>query len=265
VSYQRKRGQPPRPWFVREALLRTAIGCDQQPTTDCRRLLAGRLNVKGAVTILTWTLPTMSDSTAASLDVAPRQDQPAAATPTPLAPSPDALRPSAVQPSACGCQTGAPQLVYALGQLGYDLVREARCVLLLSRAAGADGAPGLPVYGGRQRHRARDGRPDPILVHPLNPSPAAHRAGQPTRRLDMKLPPQVAAVVREGHSWPARRLSAHGVSASAPRTDVNVCRFDSAKPKCDGGRSVCVCDSGACQCCDTGRCHSVSGGECVCG
>src|SRR5262249_54044292 len=117
VSLQRKRGRPPSPLLVREALLRSAIGCDQQPTTDCRRLLAGRLNVNGAVTILTRSRPTMSDSTAAPIDSAPNRDQPAAATPTPLAPSPDAVRPSAVRPSACGCQTGAPPLVYALGQL----------------------------------------------------------------------------------------------------------------------------------------------------
>src|SRR3989442_5216264 len=92
----------------------------------------------------------------------------------------------------------------------------------------------------------------------------ANPPGQPTRRLDMKLPPQVAAVVREGHSWPARRPSAHGVSASAPRTDVNVCVHDNMKPKCGGSRSVCVCGSGACQCCDNG-CLTGSGGKCVFG
>ena len=137
VSVQRKCGQPPSPLLVREAMLRSAIGCDQQPTTDCRRLLVGRLNVNGAVAILTRSMPTMSDSTAAPIGSAPNQDQPAAATPTPLAPSPDAVRPSAVQPSACGCQAGAPQLVYALGQLGYDLVSEARLDGLAQTMAGA--------------------------------------------------------------------------------------------------------------------------------
>ncbi len=73
VSLQRNRGRPASPLLVREALLRSAIGCDQQPTTDCGRLLAGRLNVKGAVTILTRSMPPMSDSTAASLDAAPQQ------------------------------------------------------------------------------------------------------------------------------------------------------------------------------------------------
>src|SRR5262249_7530573 len=38
--------------LVREALLRSARGCAEQPTSDCRRLLAGRLNVQGAVSFL---------------------------------------------------------------------------------------------------------------------------------------------------------------------------------------------------------------------
>jgi hypothetical protein len=140
VSLQRKRGRPPNPLLIREALLRSAVGCDQQPTTDCRRLLAGRLNVKGAVTILMRSMPTMSDSTAAPTASVPHPDPPAAATPAPPAPSPDAVHPAAVQPSACGCPTGAPQLVYALGQLGYDLVSEARLDGLAQTMAGNAGA-----------------------------------------------------------------------------------------------------------------------------
>jgi hypothetical protein len=140
LSFQRRRGQTPSPLLVREAMLRSAIGCDEQPTTDCRRLLAGRLNVDGAVTFLTQSMPTMSDSTAPPIDSAPNQDDPAAITPAILAPTDDAVLPSAVQPSACGCQTGPPQLVFALGQLGYDLVSEARLdgfVQLLAAGAGA--------------------------------------------------------------------------------------------------------------------------------
>jgi hypothetical protein len=140
VSLQRKRGRPASPLLVREALLRSAIGCDQQPTTDCRRLLAGRLNVNGAVTILTGSMQIMSDSTVAPIDSAPNQDHPAAAMPTALAPSGDAVLSSAVQPSACACPTGAAQLVYALGQLGYDLVSEARLDGLAQAMAGVAGA-----------------------------------------------------------------------------------------------------------------------------
>src|SRR5262249_44492463 len=83
----------------------------------------------------------------------------------------------------------------------------------LPRAAGPDGAPGVPLHGGRQRHCPRDRRPDALLVHPLTPSPAEHCAGQPKRRPDMKLPVQAAAVVRESYSWPARRPSTSGGSA----------------------------------------------------
>jgi hypothetical protein len=138
VSLQRKRSRPPSPLLVREALLRSAIGCNQQPTTDCRRLLVGRLNVNGAVTVLTGSMSTMSDSTAAPIESAPHQDHPA--TPTPMAPSGDMVLPAAVQPSACGCQSGAPQMVYALGQLGYDLVSEARLDGLVQTMAGIAGA-----------------------------------------------------------------------------------------------------------------------------
>ncbi len=38
---------------VREALLASASGCATQPVPDCRRLLAGRLNVRGAVSLIT--------------------------------------------------------------------------------------------------------------------------------------------------------------------------------------------------------------------
>jgi cyanobactin maturation PatA/PatG family protease len=79
----------------------------------------------------------MSDSTAAPIDSAPTQDQLAAATPTALAPGGDAILPSAVQPSTCACQAGPPRLVFALGQLGYDLVNEARLDSLTQTMAGA--------------------------------------------------------------------------------------------------------------------------------
>ena len=139
LSLQRKRGLNPSPPLVREALLRSALGCEEQPTTDCRRLLAGRLSVEGAVTILIRSMLNMSDSIAPPSEVAPSQGNLNAASPTPLAPTENAVRTAAVQPSACGCQTGAPQLVYALGQLDYDLVSEARLDSLAQTIAGAAG------------------------------------------------------------------------------------------------------------------------------
>jgi len=66
----------------------------------------------------------------------------------------------------------------------------------------------------------------------------------------MKLPPQIAAVVREGRSWPAGRSSARGVSASV-RRDVNVCVHDTGHAKCGGVRGVypdTPTSPGTCQC-----------------
>jgi hypothetical protein len=139
LSWQRRRGRPPDPPLVRQALLRSALGCDQQPTTDCRRLLVGRLNVPGAVSFLTRGMP-MSDSTATPSVVAPNQDPETTIRSTVAASSPEAVRPAAVLPSACACSTRAPQLVYALGQLGYDLVSEARLDSLVQKMASAGGA-----------------------------------------------------------------------------------------------------------------------------
>ena len=90
----------------------------------------------------------------------------------------------------------------------------------------------------------------------------------------MKLPPQVAAIAREGRSWPARRSSADGVSASF-RHDVkvcqrsrhyaNVCVHDSNNPKCGAGYGVCNCGFGTCQCCQNGcQLDPRGSGNCVC-
>src|SRR5258708_24608554 len=58
----------------------------------------------------------------------------AVSSPVPAAPA-DSVQPS--QASGCACACGAkPQLVYALGQLGYDLVSEARLDSLVQKMAG---------------------------------------------------------------------------------------------------------------------------------
>lgn len=45
LSRQRANGQTPDPYAVARALLDASTGCDEQPTAECRRLLAGRLNL----------------------------------------------------------------------------------------------------------------------------------------------------------------------------------------------------------------------------
>ncbi len=50
--YLKRSGRKPSSLQIREALLTSAIGCDEQPTDDCRRLLAGRLNISRSIEIL---------------------------------------------------------------------------------------------------------------------------------------------------------------------------------------------------------------------
>ena len=62
LSLQLKRGWEPDPHAVRAAILDSANGCNQQPESDCRRLLAGSLNVKGATFQITKGINIMCES-----------------------------------------------------------------------------------------------------------------------------------------------------------------------------------------------------------
>ena len=142
-SLQRKRGRLPSTALVRDAMLRSALECDQQPTMDRRRHLAGPFSVEGAVTILIRRMLAMSGPTAAPSDVAPNQDNLAAASPIPLAPTGNAVHPAAVEPSACGCQAGAPQLMarQVVPVIGPELRGSFSC-------GGLGGRGGRPRAGG---------------------------------------------------------------------------------------------------------------------
>jgi hypothetical protein len=135
LSLQRLRGQRIDPLGVRAALLRSTLHCEHQRIPDCRRLLAGRLNLTGAVSLIKQGMHTMAETLAA-----PTPNQPQAEA-TPVAPPENA---GAVQPSACSCQGAStgPRLVYALGEIDYDLVSEARRDSLLQKWRGqAEGTP----------------------------------------------------------------------------------------------------------------------------
>jgi PatG C-terminal/Subtilase family/PatG Domain len=159
LSLQRRRGLPLDSARVREALLASASGCATQPVPDCRRLLTGRLNVRGAVSLITGRAFTMDQpALTPSAGIAPDQIDPAlsqapvaeavrsvnriAAAPSPE-PAPVPRSDEAPAPKPCGCggkgAATAPQLVYALGQLDYDLMTEARCDSLVQRIAGLNG------------------------------------------------------------------------------------------------------------------------------
>ncbi|MBD6616453.1 PatA/PatG family cyanobactin maturation protease [Komarekiella sp. 'clone 1'] len=157
LSLQVKRGQAPNPQAVRDAILRSAIACDDQPAPDCRRLLAGRLNVKGAMSLILQPGETMNENIElatvqsapigeTNLPPPPQRQNPAVqaaaySAPTsevasqvvqPLLSSPqlkEQVNSGGIQPAACSCGggNGTPvQLVYALGQLGFDFGTETR-------------------------------------------------------------------------------------------------------------------------------------------
>ncbi len=158
LSLQKKRGENPNPFRVRDALLQTAKGCDGEISAACDRLLAGRVNVSGAIQFLTSGVPTMSHQDsghrhdhAADKDQIPPQgpsanilsatvpgtvsampDENAHAAPSSAFPSVTSVAespsPRAVFPAGCGCGcgNGARQKVYAIGELDVDFVSPAR-------------------------------------------------------------------------------------------------------------------------------------------
>jgi hypothetical protein len=168
LSLQRKRGERPDPFLVREALLRTAQGCPDTSPAACDRLLGGRLNVHGATQFLQTGGQTMaSDNTHhVSAESPGRQAGQSAEPPCSEPREQDAMRTpvsatydSAAQPAArpagsrsrgfesapgvapsggCGCQGGARESVYAIGELDIDFISPAR------RDSIQENAPRLP-------------------------------------------------------------------------------------------------------------------------
>ncbi len=182
LSLQLRRGLRPDPHGVRRALLQTAVTCGPHPARDCPRLLVGRLNLSAAIESLFKDHTPMSLSTespSGQPNSAPPVDSLRNVTPFVLPPIPDA--PAGIQPSACGCPAKPKQLVYALGQLAYDLISEARHDALKQKMiadwrsetrrkqlTNEPGATGLPP----ERSNPRDS--DQWIAHlELNPTDAA--------------------------------------------------------------------------------------------
>ena len=165
LCLQRRQGRPRDTHEVRQAMLQSALGCDYRPITDCRRLLAGRLHVNGAVSILIHPRgPTMSEAVLTPTNgpvLSPSRVEASAVAPA-LGPQPEAVQavaPSDIQPAACACQgkATAQQLVYVIGQLGYDLVSEARLDSLAHKMAG--------VAGSTTPERVAAFQPDKLLTY----------------------------------------------------------------------------------------------------
>jgi len=144
LCLQLRQGIVPSASAVRDVILRSALGCEYEVVADCRRLLAGRLFIPGAIARLTSKgqvsmsqnselgvcnmletafpqgdvrLAVANDSSQSSATVIP---SPPIAT-YPAVDSPEA---GLVMPSDCGCggkKSGpALQKVYAIGKLGFD-------------------------------------------------------------------------------------------------------------------------------------------------
>lgn len=135
---------------VRRALIKSTINCEQEPIKDCRRLLAGRLDVSSALlTLIDLGTTEMTDDGQldhpASKQVTPRSHEPIVSSASRIPEARNEIHaasvapPSAVNsgysasgshfssnlvlPAGCGCASGdAPvlQKVYAVGKLGFD-------------------------------------------------------------------------------------------------------------------------------------------------
>jgi cyanobactin maturation PatA/PatG family protease len=165
LSLQRERGENPDPQKVRQVLLQSALPCNLDLPAETDRCLAGKLNISGAVTLLTGgNMP--EEIASASVDAAEveaggcgcggglntateatateqAQPAPAVAKPSNDIPNLQDLMNSVPQPPAMPAMPNmtansvtaseAPsqiadmgQVVYALGTLGYDFGSEAR-------------------------------------------------------------------------------------------------------------------------------------------
>lgn len=159
------------PLRVVELLLATAVQCDEQPSSHCDRLFAGRLNVRRLLScLLRIGTEEMSDvvtpvATAAEPEIVSAGECEAlleAAQPlstdsvetsgrllvkekvTALASSPSLVGEASIPeviPSGCGCQQ-EPTLVYSIGTLGYDFGSEARMDSFIQQGLDRPADPG---------------------------------------------------------------------------------------------------------------------------
>ena len=158
LSLQLQWGERPDAVAVRSAILQGAVGCDQQPSPDCRRLLAGRLSVERSLLLISKGPASMSDAEIVAQEgqvmvsafaqaetteaSATAEVQPAGSANVQLSPltmaSGSEVKAAGVAPSDCGCGGGKgkectcgtktlqPVKAYVIGEIGYDFGTEAR-------------------------------------------------------------------------------------------------------------------------------------------
>ena len=132
LSLQRKHNQRPDPLAVRSAILTSATPCDDERAPDCHRLLAGRLNIRGAMALVLESeelemsdrneifegndKPTIISANAAEI-IPAHVSQPASVSQ--IMPADCACGGKGQEGCNCGKSTQMQQ-VFALGKLSYD-------------------------------------------------------------------------------------------------------------------------------------------------
>jgi PatG C-terminal/Subtilase family/PatG Domain len=140
LSLQQQRGEKPDPHGIRDAILKSALPCDQSKNLDRRRCLVGSLNIPGAYALITNTgrTPMLNETSGEVMIQANEasnliaQLQPTEAinfrAEQPVLPTSVIAPTTGVTPSECdSCSAKSQvQMVYALGELGYDFGNQAR-------------------------------------------------------------------------------------------------------------------------------------------
>lgn len=171
LSIQLQRGEKPDPHAVRDAILQSALPCNQAKGLDSRRCLVGTLNISGAYALITkgeikpvlnekseevmlqtseadYMISQLPPSEVIEFDLKQpvpqssgigvqaaeaKTSMPTAISrgATPMMVTPSNAKTPSVTPSGaagdCGCGGGGSmQIVYALGELGYDFGSQAR-------------------------------------------------------------------------------------------------------------------------------------------
>jgi cyanobactin maturation PatA/PatG family protease len=168
LSLQLRHGRSLDARAVRDAILAGAVGCDQKPYPDCHRVLAGRLDLLGALARLTLgelDMPEvtpgppspdvgLSPSNVSETGGAAMAAAAAGAAAAPALPSEPAA--GGLQPSACACAGGggdkaggnaSPQRVFAIGTLAHDFGTNTRRESFLAHMqhSGIKGMPEDPT------------------------------------------------------------------------------------------------------------------------
>ncbi len=202
LSRQRQLGQVPDPEAVRAAMVHSAIPCDPAEVDEPERCLRGRLNVPGAVALLTGTPLERVVSTAGGSTEAAH-----AATAC-----------SAHLSRAEAAASAASPLVYALGTLGYDFETEARrdaFTQLMPAVEVGTAAVSANPYDARQMmaYLAEHGSDAAALIWTLNLESIPMYALQPTG----PFADEVYAILRQ---LLAGQVVAAGSAASIERVSI---------------------------------------------